>query len=111
MEIFIGNLPLDASVLDLKKLFGKIENGTRIRIYKSRLKDGSSKCYGHAVLGSSQMAQTLISEHHGCLMQDNPIEVRMYEQRRLRNDRRAPIWGGCHWSGINRRRIERRRKR
>jgi len=111
MELFIGNLPLNASVVDLRKLFGKIENGTRIRIYKSRLKDGTSKCYGHAVIGCAQTAENIISDHNGSMMQGLYIEVRLYEQRKLRNDRRAPLWAGPHWAGLNRRQLERRRKR
>jgi len=111
MEIFIGNLPLNASVVDLRKLFGKIDSGTRLRICRLKMRDGSSICYGHAVIDSEQAGYDLILNFNGSLMQDKYIEVREFEQRKVANDRRAPLWTGAPWSGLNRRQSERRRMR
>ena len=111
MEIFIGNLPLNASVVDLRKLFGKINNGARFRIYKSRQRDGSSKVYGHAVVESETFAFDLMTKYDGSLIRDSRIQVRAYRQRSVNNDRRAPLWTGLPWSGLDRRHTERRRKR
>ena len=108
MEIFIGNLPEDTSAVDLRRLLGKAGEKARYRIYRKKLLDGTVKCYGQAVVEPDKTARELIESLNHTVLQDNAIEVRPYVARNHINDRRAPLWSGAPWMGLDRRKADRR---
>ena len=108
MEIFIGNLPLDTSVVDLRRLFGDAGSRARYRIYKKTLRDGTVKCYGQAIVEPDDVADSLIGRLNNSVLQENCLEVRPYKQRSHVNDRRGPLWSGVPWTGLDRRKADRR---
>ncbi|MEJ2345235.1 MAG: RNA-binding protein [Gammaproteobacteria bacterium] len=107
MEIFVGNLPRDANVADLRHLFG---HGTaaRFRVVQKRCANGTSCCYGCAVIGPERLARRLIAELDGLVLRGRRLQVRPFRQRNGYKERRAPPWRGQPWFGVDRRKSERR---
>ena len=110
MDIFIGNLPLDTSAVDLRKLLGSTGINIRYRIYRKTLKEGAVKCYGHAVVEPDELALALIQQLSDTVLQDYKIEIRPLAERSHANDRRGPLWSGAPWMGLDRRKADRRGK-
>ena len=108
MELFIGNLPEDTSTVDLRRLLGKAGQAARYRIYRKKLLDGSIKCYGHAIVEPDQAALGMIHLLNHLEWRNHNLEVRPYFSRSHVNDRRAPLWSGRPWMGIDRRKRDRR---
>ena len=108
MEIFIGNLPHDTSAVDLRRLFGDAGFKARYRIHRKTLQDGTVKCYGQAVVEPDTVARELIQDLDNTMLQDNCIEVRQFVERSYSNDRRGPLWSGVPWTGLDRRKADRR---
>jgi len=108
MEIFVGNLPLDANVVDLRRLFGNRATAVRFRIVQKRCAGGTSCCYGRAVIEPERLAQHLIAELDGMVLAGRRLQVRPFRQRNGFKERRAAPWRGQPWFGVDRRKSERR---
>lgn len=108
MDIFIGNLPLSASVTDLRHLFGNAGTNARFRIVQKKYANGAQCCYGRAVIVPDELARSLIDELHRRRVDDKNLVVRPYIERNMVNERRAPMWRGQPWTRLNRRKAERR---
>ena len=108
MEIFIGNLPLDTSAIDLRKLLGNSGIKPRYRIFRKTLRDGTVKCYGQAAIEPDQVALELIERLNNTELRGHILNVRIYRERQHTNDRRARLWHGVPWNGLDRRKQDRR---
>ncbi len=106
MDIFVGNLPGKTSVLELRKLIGTVSSG-RFRILRTRV-NGKSYCYGHAALGSSQPGHDIISRLDGLEFRGSHLHARPFLHRSDQHERRCLKMFSSRWSGVNRRRGERR---
>lgn len=108
MDIFVGNLPLSVTVVELRRLFGKAGATARYRIVQKQYADGTTRCYGRAMIEPDESARILIGSLDRALLHGRPLEVRRFVQRNLANERRAPMWRGRPWHGLDRRKGERR---
>ncbi len=108
MDIFIGNLPLDTSAIELRKLLGNIGKKPRYRIHKKVLKDGVVKCFGQVAVEPKDVACALIEKLNGTLLRGYYLTARHFIERQYTNDRRAPLWSGTPWNGLDRRKSDRR---
>lgn len=108
MEIFVGNLPSSTSVSDLRRLFGNAGNRARFRICQKKLSDGSVHCYGQAMVEPDNRAEELLHELQGATLHGRRLQVRRFVHRSYTNDRRARMWRGKPWFGVDRRKRDRR---
>lgn len=106
MDIFVGNLPGKTSVLEFRKLIGTVGSG-RFRILRKQV-NGRSYCYGHAALESSEPGKEIISRLDGLEFGGSHLHVRPYLHRSEQHERRCLKIFSSGWSGVNRRRGERR---
>ncbi len=108
MDIFIGNLPLSISALELRRLFGDAGSQARFRLFQKRYPDGAVCCYGRAKIGHESLACQIIEHLSERRLAGRRLEVRRYVERSPLNERRAPMWRGKPWIGLDRRKAERR---
>ena len=108
MEIFIGNLPMNASVVELRRLFGEAGRNARFRLYKKLYPDGAISCFGQADVEPERAAQSLLMRLNAAQLQGQSLEVRLLIERSYSNERRAPWWMGRPWDSVERRRVDRR---
>ena len=111
MDIYIGNLPLNASVMDLRNLIGRSIDNARYRIVHKTLGNGTSCCYGQITLARGIKGEHVLREIQGIMLDGNALEIREYIHRNYVADRREPYWRGKPWHGLDRRKSERRRFR
>lgn len=111
MEIYIGNLPPDTSVIELRRLFGPVSANARFRICQRYDVSGALVCYGHAVIEPERRARQLVEQLHGRCLDGWRLRAREFVYRNPANERRAPLWHGTPWSGLERRKGERRNGR
>lgn len=128
MEIFVGNLPKQASADDLQKLvkttlqkslFQKVFNvlvtkGSLDRhnaSFKVIQKEsfGVVSNYGHVDIQSDKLARCVIDALNRIRYQGQPLVAREYVHRAYINDRRNLDWREQPWSNEERRLVERRR--
>lgn len=110
MEIFIGNLPQNTTAVELRRLLGDAGLKARYRIFRKTMHDGSIKCYSQALVEPERVAQEVIAKLHNSTLNRHQLEVRRYHERSLNNERRAPLWSGKPWIGLDRRKSDRRGK-
>lgn len=108
MEIHIGNLPPQATVADLNKLFGFPANPSVCRVFKKQGRDGRVFHYGLASIRPDAAAQRLIERYRDALLRGTRLVVREFHPRRIGNERRALDWRTKPWHGPERRKDERR---
>ncbi len=111
MDIYIGNLPLDTSVMDLRNLIGRHVENARYRIVHKTLSDGSSCCYGQISLSRDTNGEQILRDIQGMELDGRVLEIREFIHRNHVADRREPFWRGRPWQGLDRRKAERRRFR
>ncbi len=106
MQLFIGNLPLDVSTIELARLFAGFRH-SGFHIEHKRLADGREICYAVVRMASERVAQKAIRRLAGRpTPSGQTLIVREYRCRNSANDRRTPH--NSHWGGPERRRYERR---
>lgn len=110
MEIFVGNVPIDANVVDLLRLFGNRAAAARCRVVQKRCADGTTCCYGRAAIEPERLAQRLTAELDGLALGGRLLQVRRFRQRNRCKERRAPPWRGQPWFGVDRSKSERRNR-
>jgi len=108
MDIFIGNLPLSISALELRRLFGEAGSQARFRLFQKRYPDGAVCCYGRAKIDHAPLAGEIIEQLRDRQLSGRRLEVRRFVERSPLNERRAPMWRGIPWVGLDRRKTERR---
>lgn len=108
MDIFIGNMPRNTSVLELRKLVGDAGKNARFRLFSRRNKAGKVACFGHVVINDANSAQDVIENLDGKDLGGMSLKVRPFIHRSDSNERRARRPFPIPVGGINRRRGERR---
>lgn len=122
MEIFIGNLPVNTSAYELRRLFNqaidKMSGGflpwkkphpgqIAIQIVEKGSAAGRIR-YGHAVIEPETIARHCIQTLNHHFLNGQPLTVREYFQRSYMNERRALDWREKPWHGPERRADDRR---
>ncbi len=110
MELFIGNLPPETSAVELRKLLGQADKKARYQICQKTLRDGTVKCFGKALIDSDKLARELIHLLNDSMFNDARLEVRPFIERSHIRDQRGPLWSGKPWTGLDRRKTDRRGK-
>ncbi len=107
MEIFVGNLPMKTSVLELRKLVGRLGNA-RYKVIQRTNKLGRSYCYGHVIISNSKQGDAVISRLNGMNYLGSQLYVRPLFDRSEYNERRS--WKSYlnNRHGVNRRKADRR---
>lgn len=109
MELFVGNLPPTATVLDVRQLLGPCANNARFQLVQRCDAAGAVHCFARVHVPSDADARRVITE-----LQDagtyagRQLEVRRFQERNAYRDRRAPWWQAQPWHGEERRRGDRR---
>lgn len=109
MELFIGNLPPSATVLDLRQLLGPCANEARYQLIQRSDADGVVHCFARVRVPSDAEAGRVIAELQDAgTFSGRQLEVRRFQERNAFKDRRAPWWRAQPWEGVERRRTDRR---
>jgi len=107
MEIYIGNLPENISVLELRRLFGDVGK-SRFRLYNRKARSGQTHCFGHAIIEEISPEENVIDRLHGQVLHGCELVARPFVHRNDNNDRRTHYRFTKPWLGVNRRHNERR---
>lgn len=117
MELYISNLPEDATAYDLRRLFTPIaasNTGTfsflrsrtepfmNFKIIEQRSAAGMVR-YGWADIEPDNIAERCIERLNNSFFHGNAIVVREFFHRRSMNERRAIDWRSRPWNGEERR--------
>ena len=109
MELFIGNLPPSATVLELRQLLGPCANQARYQLIQRSDADGVVHCFARVQVPSDVEARLVVAELQDAgTFSGRHLEVRRFRERNTFNDRRAPWWRAEPWEGVERRRGDRR---
>lgn len=109
MQIFIDNLPEDATLETLEKLFKDFGNYIGFKIHRKELPSGKSRQYAFGVIVPDQAAEKAIKKLNNAEFMGRRLVVREYIYRAYGNERRAVDWRDRPWHGPERRQSERRR--
>lgn len=90
MNIYVGNLPREATEEDLKQAFGAFGQVTSVKIITDRF-SGDSRGFGFVEMSSSSEAQSAISGLDGKDLKGRALRV---NEARPRDDRRGGFGGG-----------------
>ena len=108
MDVYIGGLPPQTTVAELRRLLGNAAAHGSYRLFRERCGPGRVLCYSLVQLPGEKLACDLIDRLNGLEYHGRPLEVRPYIYRNAHWDRRAPRWRNKPWRGLDRRRCERR---
>ena len=110
MELFIGNLPPTATVLDLRQLLGPCANEACFHLVQRSDADGVVHCFARVQVPSDAEARRVVEELQDAgTFSGRQLEVRRFQERFAFKDRRAPSWQAQPWHGEERRLGDRRR--
>jgi len=90
MNIYVGNLPREATEEDLRQAFGAFGQVTSVKIITDRF-SGDSRGFGFVEMSSSSEAQSAISGLDGKDLKGRALRV---NEARPREDRRGGFGGG-----------------
>jgi RNA recognition motif-containing protein len=90
MDIFIGNLPLETSVVELRKLLGEAGANARFTLFRKMYPDGGVSCFGQAEVEPDAVAEEALRHMRNAVFRDQKVEVRPLVERSYINDRRSP---------------------
>jgi len=107
MEIFVGNLPRRTSVLALRKLIGRMGN-VRYKIVQTTNKEGRPLCYGHVIINNNKQGIDIIARLNGADFEGSELYARPLHDRNEYNERRNRKSYMSNWSGVDRRKSDRR---
>lgn len=128
MDIFVGNLPQNAQVADIRRLVEAVlkPKGLSSILPKSRrqprrslnppryqiveLAEEKPLRYGHVVLFPENVARQVIKDLQQATLRGERIIVREFVRRAYINDRRNLGWRTQPWQEVERRQSERRRR-
>lgn len=110
VDIYIGNLPTSATMHDIRSACRKWDFNVAFERQSGIYKIGKPYQFFVARFGAGEEkdAQRLIRQLKGISLQGRTIEVREYINRSYSHERRAIDWRTRSWSGVERRRQERR---
>lgn len=110
MNLFIGNLPINATEVDLCAVLrlSKTDSNRRLRIFKKPARDGRTRRFGLLYLDSGKDLQKLLERNRSAELHGQRLEVREFVPRAVGNERRAVNWRQREWSNPERRFNERR---
>jgi RNA recognition motif-containing protein len=91
MNIYVGNLPREATEEDLKQAFGAFGQVTSVKIITDKF-SGDSRGFGFVEMSSSSEAQAAISGLDGKDLKGRALKVN--EARPRSDDRRGGFGGG-----------------
>lgn len=110
MDIFIGNIPGNTTVLDLKKFFKGFDKNAVFEV--KRLKGRNDVVtFGLVSIHSERLAHKAIKRLHMKKLKGKPVVVREFTHRAGGNDRRQLGWRNKLWLGEERRQTDRRSSR
>ena len=89
MDVFIGNLPGDATLSDLQQLVGEFQLRADFHCTKGHDKAGRPYHFFIARTRNRQQGMELIARLNGMTFQGNPLTVRECVQRR-----KPAVWSG-----------------
>ncbi len=108
MELFVGNLPLAITVLELRQVLGPGAADARYQLVQRCDAQGSVHCFARVQVPSDAEAQRVIAELQVAgSLGGRKLAVRRYRERNAFRDRRAR-WRTQPWHGEERRREDRR---
>ncbi len=112
MEIFIDNLPRRVGQNDLLQFFKGYykRNGIRIRIVDEETEAGEHHHYAIVDIDHERLAAKALKKLNGQSLGGYALRLREYQHRNYGNERRALGWRNRAWSGVERRKIDRRLK-
>ncbi len=110
MTLFLGNLPMTASIPALSRLLGLSGSAarSRLRIFKKRAVDGAMIRYALYQPASEAEARKLVARSGRLQLDGHPLFIREFSRRVANNDRRAPDWRERPWPHAERRVSDRR---
>lgn len=108
MELFVGNLPLTITVLELRQVLGPCANEARFQLLQRSDAQGAVQCFARVHVPSDGEARRVIAElQKAGSLGGRKLEVRRYQERNAFRDRRAR-WQTQPWHGEERRQEDRR---
>lgn len=107
MQIYIGNLSPKITCYDLGQLL-EPAGGCPSFEFRSYQKGRKQFYYALTSIEPDSLARELISRHNRKQIKNRTIELHAYNDRSIFNERRAFGWGGKHWTGKERRNVDRR---
>ena len=110
MEVFIGKLAANTTHTDLVRFLKGFSGKARISIVEKQQPDGNIARYGIAEFDSDKLALKAIRKLDGQRLCGERMVVREYFYRCYANERRAVNWRHQPWSGVERRKQERRKQ-
>ena len=109
MNLFIGNLPINATEPDLCQLLRLSKSADRrLRIFKKLARDGRTRRFGLVYLESGKDLQRMLERNRSAELHGQRLEVREFVPRAVGNERRALDWRQREWTHPERRLAERR---
>jgi len=107
VNIYVGNLPPDATAEDLRRLFADFDHEARITWVEQQT-TGGLLCYGYAVIHSEAAAQRAVLALNGVELHGRSLHIREFIERPSGDNRRAADSDERPWYGPERRIVERR---
>jgi len=107
MEIFVGNLPQDATEHELNNLFKGYKHSA-FRIITKRGDNGRPFRFGLGEIRPERAAQKAIKRLNTHPLRGHRLVVREFFYRATGNERRSLNWRAKPWDGPERRGVERR---
>lgn len=107
MLIYVGNLPKGAGETDLCRE-GHLPAGTRVRVVKKAMRDGSRTRFGLLQVDPEARARKVMARFDGLRLNGQMLSAREYTHRTAANERRRLDWRSLPWDGPERRLHERR---
>ncbi len=110
MNLFIGNLPINATEGDLYQLLNlsRGEGARRLRIFKKPARDGRTSRFGLLYVETTADLRKFLKRARDAILNGQTLSVREYVPRAIGNERRAVNWRERNWTHSERRRTERR---
>ncbi|MFO7593906.1 MAG: RNA-binding protein [Pseudomonadota bacterium] len=110
MEVFIGNLAEKTTLNDVMKFFRGFAKKASLRMAEKKLEDGTRVIYAVAEFDSEKLAHKAIKKLNGGLLRGQHLVLREFVHRTYTNERRDLNWRNKPWSGVERRKGERRNR-
>lgn len=110
MNLFIGDLPIDATEGDLCRLLQVRQRDVarRLRIFKKAARDGHTHRFGLLHVTSDTDLRKLLDRSRELELRGRRLNVREFIPRAAGNERRALDWRQRSWPHPERRHAERR---
>lgn len=110
MNLFIGDLPINATEGDLCRLLQLRQRDVarRLRIFKKAARDGHTRRFGLLHVAAGTDLRKLLDRGRGLELHGQRLNVREFVPRAVGNERRALDWRQRRWPHPERRQAERR---